>query len=88
MDTSSAKQFEEALLKLGSERLRLDQLIAAYTQTFPSEALQADMRQRLHDAIDDLWKSGFIYVPQDAIETYQGAELPTFVLIQERGLLN
>jgi len=88
MDATAVKQFENALHQVGEVRLRLDQIIAVYTRTFPSEAMRPDMRHRLHDALFDLSDCGVIHIPEDVMENYQDAELPAFVVLQDRPTLH
>ena len=64
MESRGSALFEAALRDVGLARLRLDQVVEVYHKTFPTDALRADMRQRLHDAIVELMQDGAVSVPE------------------------
>lgn len=64
MDNRERELFEIALCNVGLKRLRLDQVVEVYHKTFPTRALRADMRQRLHDAIVELMQGDAVSVPE------------------------
>ena len=64
MGSRDRELFETALRDFGLARLRLDQVVEVFHKTFPSDALCADMRQRLHDAIVELMQGGVVSVPE------------------------
>ncbi|MCR4377849.1 MAG: hypothetical protein NUV50_07120 [Rhodospirillales bacterium] len=64
MENRERELFETALRDLGLKRLRLDQVVEVYHKTFPTHALCADMRQRLHDAIVELTQGDAVSVPE------------------------
>jgi hypothetical protein len=64
MESRERELFEAALRDLGLRRLRLDQVVGVYHMTFPADALRADMRQRLHDAIVELMRGGAVSLPE------------------------
>lgn len=63
MENTVHDVFEAALRNVGVQRLRLDQVVTVYHKAFPAEAMRADMRQRLHDAIVTLLRDGAITIP-------------------------
>lgn len=84
MDSKTSEAFEAALREVGLQRLRLDQVVTAYQRTFPQDAMRADMRRRLHDAILDLVQIGAVSVPhgdglidEDPMSLPQAVEMMT-----------
>lgn len=77
MGSRERELFETALRDVGLARLRLDQVVEVYHKTFPSDALRADMRHQLHDAIVELMQGGVVSVPEGDDLTYEdGLSLP------------
>lgn len=81
MDDKHTKAFEAALRDLGGPRLRLAQVVRAYQQTFPADAMRPDMRQRLHDAILELCQAGIIVLPDEEVAEAQTVTLPSAIEI-------
>ena len=85
MKSRERELFEAALRDVGLKRLRLDQVVGVYHMTFPVDALRADMRQRLHDAILELMQGGVVSVPdgddlihEDRLSLPQALEITNF----------
>lgn len=65
MNQTNIHEFESALRELGSPRLRLDQVVKAYHTAFPANAMRADMRDLLHEALLHLVQDGAITVSSE-----------------------
>ncbi len=74
-----SKVFEAALRDIGGNRLRLEQVIRAYQQAFPADAMKPDMRKRLHDAIIALSEAGVLTIPEGSVDIYQDETLPKVI---------
>lgn len=81
MDGMTSKTFEAALRDLGMSRLRLDQVVMAYQRAFPADSMRADMRERLHEAIIELCRSGVINIPGEEVNEGVNVSLPTVIEI-------
>ncbi len=73
------KIFEAALRDAGGSRLCLDQVVKAYQQAFPSEAMRPDMRARLHDAIVELSRCGVISIDEETYDESESKALPDMI---------
>ncbi|HEY9079164.1 hypothetical protein [Magnetovibrio sp.] len=82
MDAATAKMmkiFEAVLRDVGGSRLELDQVVKAYQQAFPSEAMRPDMRVRLHDAIVELSRQGVISIDEETYDEAESRALPEVI---------
>jgi len=77
--TEMMKIFEAALRDAGGSRLCLDQVVKAYQQAFPSEAMRPDMRARLHDAIVELCRCGVISIDEETYDESESKALPDMI---------
>ncbi len=75
----STKAFEAALRELGTSQIRLEEVVRAYQQAFPHDALRPDMRRRLQGAILSLCERGVISIPDCDVVRCQDLELPSIV---------
>jgi len=72
----TSKTFEAALRDVGGSRLRLEQVVKAYQQAFPTDSMRPDMRNRLHDAIEELSRAGVISIAEEAYDENEAGALP------------
>jgi len=70
MDEQTAQTFEAALRDAGEPKMLLNKIVMIYQRAFPANAMRADMRARLHDAICELARTGAINLIEedDAVE--------------------
>lgn len=86
MNEQSQKAFEDALRDVGVPRLRLDQVVNTYHRTFPSAAMQPDMRERLHEALLLMIENGVITIStQDGGFGDDPLDLPRAIELTDKG---
>lgn len=75
----SCSAFEAALRNVGGPHLSLEQVVEAFQLAFPAATMQADMRQKLHDAILELSQSGVLTLSTETHDDNHTISLPSFV---------